>query len=355
MSITRHAGTGRWLFQFDKVVAGKRQRANKLLPAGITRKEAQAYDQQYTKALYGVAAGVDRVEHLIEDAVLLYLKHHAPKLKNFDDIEAALAIIQPAYAGRPLTDLPDVAREYATQQAEILKPGTVKNRLAYLRAACRWAWKHHSMGEHDPAERMILPKVRNARQVYLERADMLRIARQMKVGPARAAMRVGFYSGMRAGEVLTSTVVSTGSGLALAIASDASKNDLPRLVPVHPRVAHLVRGCAANNKEACKPVPTSRKALAKRRKKPELAWPPRVTVWTVSKETKAAMKAVGLDHARLHDLRHSAASEMINAGIDLYTVGGVLGHKSAVSTQRYAHLATAKLAAAVATIGRKRA
>jgi site-specific recombinase XerD len=62
---------------------------------------------------------------------------------------------------------------------------------------------------------------------------------------------------------------------------------------------------------------------------------------------------VGLGHARLHDLRHSAASEMINAGVDLYTVGGVLGHKSQVSTARYAHLAQAKLKAAVGTIGAK--
>jgi integrase len=69
-------------------------------------------------------------------------------------------------------------------------------------------------------------------------------------------------------------------------------------------------------------------------------WPPKVTKWTVSKEVKKALRAVGLGHARLHDLRHSAASEMINAGVDLYTVGGVLGHKSQVSTARYAHLAT---------------
>ena len=44
---------------------------------------------------------------------------------------------------------------------------------------------------------------------------------------------------------------------------------------------------------------------------------------------------------------------MINAGVDLYTVGGVLGHKSPASTQRYAHLATARLAKALGTVGQK--
>ena len=45
---------------------------------------------------------------------------------------------------------------------------------------------------------------------------------------------------------------------------------------------------------------------------------------------------------------------MINAGVDLYTVGGVLGHKSQVSTARYAHLAQQRLKSAVDMIGRRK-
>jgi site-specific recombinase XerD len=43
---------------------------------------------------------------------------------------------------------------------------------------------------------------------------------------------------------------------------------------------------------------------------------------------------------------------MINAGIDLYTVAGVLGHKTTTSAKRYAHLVTDLLAKAVKKIGR---
>jgi integrase len=176
------------------------------------------------------------------------------------------------------------------------------------------------MGEHDPAERMVLPTVKNARHVYLGRADMLRIARAMGLSWSRDVVRVAFYTGMRAGEILASAV----DGESLSIPD--SKNGLPRKVPVHGRVAHLTRG----------------------------AWPPPVTIWTVSKAFKAAARGVGLGHARLHDLRHSAASEMVNAGVDLFTIGGVLGHKSAVSTARYAHLAQDKLRAAVGKIGARK-
>lgn len=42
---------------------------------------------------------------------------------------------------------------------------------------------------------------------------------------------------------------------------------------------------------------------------------------------------------------------MINAGVDLYTVGTVLGHKDARSTKRYSHLNAATLQRAVNAIG----
>lgn len=61
------------------------------------------------------------------------------------------------------------------------------------------------------------------------------------------------------------------------------------------------------------------------------------------------MKA-GHPEVRFRDLRHSDASKMINAGIDLYTVGSVPGHKTPTSTKRYAHLVTDKLADAVKKI-----
>jgi len=47
----------------------------------------------------------------------------------------------------------------------------------------------------------------------------------------------------------------------------------------------------------------------------------------------------GLDDVRLHDLRHSMASDLLSSGAPLAVVGKVLGHTQASTTQRYAHLA----------------
>jgi integrase len=48
--------------------------------------------------------------------------------------------------------------------------------------------------------------------------------------------------------------------------------------------------------------------------------------------------AAGLTDFRMHDLRHSHASLAISSGSTLAVVGGLLGHRTAQQTQRYAHL-----------------
>ena len=63
---------------------------------------------------------------------------------------------------------------------------------------------------------------------------------------------------------------------------------------------------------------------------------------------KRALKKAGVDrHIRFHDLRHTAASHLVMAGVDLRTVGKILGHKTAQITLRYAHLAPDHLKGAV--------
>ncbi len=58
----------------------------------------------------------------------------------------------------------------------------------------------------------------------------------------------------------------------------------------------------------------------------------------------------GLDGVRIHDCRHTFASHAVMSGLDLYTVGRLLGHADVVSTERYAHLADEHVRAAAARI-----
>lgn len=147
---------------------------------------------------------------------------------------------------------------------------------------------------------------------------MLRAARAMKNRQARMALRIAFYSGMRLGEILRAQPRGSAWNL------EDTKNGNPRVVPIHRRVAVCARQFD--------------------QKTPKI---------TIQRNWERAREKVGLHGMHFHDWRHSAASELINAGVDLYTVGRVLGHKDSRSTQRYAHLAVDTLTAAVSKIGRR--
>jgi integrase len=64
---------------------------------------------------------------------------------------------------------------------------------------------------------------------------------------------------------------------------------------------------------------------------------------TIQKVWERLRKKAGLEHVRIHDLRHSYASMLVNSGRSLYEVQQILGHSNPKVTQRYSHLSTATL------------
>ena len=316
MSIYRDKATGQWRFDFDKRIDGQRVRRRLLLPPGWTRAQADAYDRKESASLYALATGIARPRHLIDQAVALYARERVPHLKAGQNAGREIAAMRDWWTGRPVEELPEVCAEYAADQHGALQPATIKNRIAYLRAACRWAWKRHRMGEADPGARVVAPTVRNRREVTITRAQMLQLCRACQHRGVRALIRVLYYSGMRVSEAQRA---ERHPG---AFVLRDTKNSDPHVVPMHPRITSAAKV----------PMPP--------RSQIDYWWP-------------LARAACGLAHVRLHDIRHTAASEIIAAGGDLGDVGAVLNHKSAASSQRYAHWLLERKAAAVGRIGRK--
>ncbi|MBU6440710.1 MAG: site-specific integrase [Betaproteobacteria bacterium] len=242
------------------------------------------------------------------------------------------------YLGKPLSELVEVAerivsekmraedeprgkRDPRTKQYAKWSRGTVHNRLTYLHAACYEAYEKRRV-ETDYTRGMEIPSADNERQVYADRRQILGIAKACDRQDARALVLIGFYTGLRLGEMQKCQIVDGH----IYVPPKASKNSKPRLLPAHPRIRHW----------ALKYLPLKA---------------PRITL---QRAVERARKRTDSWDINIHALRHSAASAMVNNGVDLYAVGKVLGHLDLRSSRRYAHLDTETIGAAIGKIGAKK-
>ncbi len=79
-------------------------------------------------------------------------------------------------------------------------------------------------------------------------------------------------------------------------------------------------------------------------------------LWPGSKNSKNSetsvrlMNRLKIEDARLHDLRHSTASYLIMAGVDIRTIQNILGHTDIATTRTYTHLAPGHMKKAFAKL-----
>lgn len=331
MPIYRDRDKDRWRFQFNRVIAGRRHRASRLLPAAWDRARAENYARQEEGHLYALAAGVERPRPLIAAAIALYLTHRVPQLRDRLNIARELNQVVPWLEGRSVEELGEVGRAYVAENAG-LAPGTLRNRLSYLRAAVRYAWRRHQLGGlDDPAARLEIPSVNNARHVYLEPRQVAALARACDDRETRALIRIAFYTGLRwISEILPrqrADILKQGGQWWLRIAD--TKTGQPHMVAVHPAIRR------------------------------DLGRLPFTRHWRdYYAHFERARKRAGFPHVVMHDLRHSHASALASSGATLPLIQRALGHKSIVATQRYAHLyprAVAAMVKRIPTPGRGRA
>lgn len=74
---------------------------------------------------------------------------------------------------------------------------------------------------------------------------------------------------------------------------------------------------------------------------------------TIFKAWNTARNEAGLGDVRIHDLRHSFASALVNKGVPIYDVQKLLGHSNIKTTERYAHLAPDRLRESASVIGKQ--
>lgn len=113
-----------------------------------------------------------------------------------------------------------------------------------------------------------------------------------------------------------------------------SKNGRARHVPLSAAAVALLES-----------IPNKRSALIFPNPETDKAYANIYISWNTAR-TRA-----GLADVRMHDLRHSFASFLVNAGCSLYEVQRILGHSQIKVTQRYSHLSQESLLRAAECAG----
>lgn len=247
--------------------------------------------------------------------------------------------ILPVFGGRRLDSIKwaDVTELHHGLRARGYATGTCNRILVLLRYMFNLALKWQVDGVADnPTQHVDLFKVDNKRQRFLSREEVNRLfsALGQSQNPTLRDI-VGFLliTGARKQEAQRARWKDFDVDRGFWLIPN-TKSGKPRPVPISGLLSELMANLPSNGRSPFLfPNPDTGK--------------PYVSIyhtWNV------ARKQAGLADVRIHDLRHSFASFLINSGRSLYEVQKLLGHAHITTTERYAHLANETLMDAVNTV-----
>jgi integrase len=265
-----------------------------------------------------------------------HLDHARTFQKRPENTESILRVhLIPKFGKMRLDEIrqQDIARWLADKR-QVHAPATVEKIRITLGRSFELARQWQMPGaEINPVKGISRPKFCNARQRFLSatEADRLLVAAAgSENSQLRAIIQLLLLLGARKGELLSAEWRHVDLERKAWFIPD-SKTGQSRHVPLSKAAIAVIEGLPRF--DGCPyllPNPKTRKPYN-----------------TIKRAWDTARKQARLGDFTLHDLRHSAASFMINGGVDLFTVGRILGHADHQSTMRYSHLANDTLMAAV--------
>jgi integrase len=211
-------------------------------------------------------------------------------------------------------------------------PGSVGRVIIILRYVFNLAvkWKVLPHGTNPASGIPVPPDVQRSR--YLSKDEAARLLASIRIDEnqiAANAIMLLFLTGARRNEI-TQAKWSYIDWPQRTLFVPKSKNGQPRYVQLNSAAIELLKSVPrANANPYIFPAPATGRPM------PHLFFP-----WD------RIRKRACLQDFRLHDLRHSFASFVINNRGDLYEVQKLLGHLNPRTTQRYAHLSRERLAQA---------
>lgn len=329
MSYLRKTNAGTWRAEYrDR--AGHRH--SQSFP---TQREARTWAAEQER-------DVRRGRHVAPTAGRLLLREHEARWWPNRVTEATTAAtdrgridlhVLPALGALPLDSItPSVVQGWVKRlSASGLAPATVRS-CHQLLASMLDAARRDGLLPDNPARGVTLPSAPPGRETFVTREQLDRVVEHMSSDAACLTLLLG-YTGMRWGEAaglhvarlnllrrrvdVVETLVETAGS---RFVKPYPKSARSRTVPLTARLVDALAAHLSGHDDPLVFPGVSRHTWARSHLKP-------------------ALEAAGVPPIRVHDLRHSCASWLVQDGVTLPEVALLLGHASISTTMRYAHLA----------------
>jgi len=257
-----------------------------------------------------------------------YLKEHASRRAHYRRYVNMVANVKTFFGNPNLSQITPktIVAFKAKRYADGVMPATINRELAMLKKAFNLACREWEWAKDNPVCRVSMEKEQNSRDRWLTEQEE---ARLLMAAAAWLGEVVTFavHTGMRRGEILALTWAGVDF-TRRTVTVFKSKNGERRTIPVNQTVLELLsqkyeqgRGLRGIETRVvfCSEAGTELDGSNLRR------------------GFTSALKAAQIEDLHFHDLRHTFATRLVQAGVDLYKVQRLLGHKSPSMTQRYAH------------------
>lgn len=198
----------------------------------------------------------------------------------------------------------------ATRRGEGLEPHSVNRDFAYLKAALRHAQQMHGQQVPSLAWKELKAKEPEGRTRFLSRAEYDQLLTQCDDALA-LIVKVAVGTGLRKNNILQldwSEVDLSSGRISVSVKGDKQ---------------HTIR-MPADIRAALSTLPHREGKV--------------FDTLNFRKKWEQAVKRAGLTDFRFHDLRHTCATWMRMAGVDIADICEALGHSSVTVTMRYAHI-----------------
>lgn len=269
-----------------------------------------------------------------------------------------------------------LVEEWQSRRLQKNKPSTVNRHLEVLKHSFKKAFEWEMVHEEAmmKVRRVRLVPEHNRRLRYLSHAEcgaLIETCRQnRRLNHLAPILVTALNTGMRKEEILSlrwDAHVDLKHGFILL---DKTKNGERREIPINQTVREALQGIVRRLDVSFvfvdgrgRRFKDVRNSFTTALDKVEVDKCPGCNHENPATDRKAAgpcpdcgekMRRVkGIRDFRFHDLRHTFASHLVMAGVDLTTVKELLGHKTLTMTLRYAHLAPAHKVKAVEVLDKE--